>query len=337
MSGARRAYLDASPGEVRGVVTFDGRPERLLIAREDDPVPRLGARYAARVEAVSARMGLARLDLGGVSGALRLRGEAAVHEGQRLQVEVVAEPVRGKPAVVRRLEARLPEDPPGRLRAPPGVAEQLAALGFADPVAGDTAREIADEAEAQAIATVHLLAGGLTLAVEPTRALTAIDVDLAENGMSVSQANLQAVAEAARLLRLKAIGGLIALDLIGFPKSARALVAAAQAAFAPDGAEVAVAAPSRFGVMEIAKPHARQPLHEQLLDPGGRPSARTCAQRTVRALQRQGGFEPGARLIAPRAPEVAALAAPLVARLGPRFQVTAELGAAWESDDILSR
>ena len=337
MSGARRAYLDASPGEVRGVVTLDGWPERLLIAREDDPTPRLGARYAARVEAVSARMGLARLDLGQATGTLRLRSEAAVHEGQPLRVEVVAEPLRGKPAALRRIEALPAGERPGRLGAPPGVAEQLAALGFADPLTGDAAREAADEAEAQAIATVHALAGGLNLAVEPTRALTAVDVDLAEAGLSVSQANLQAIAQAARLLRLKAIGGLIALDLIGFPKSARTLVAAAQAAFAPDGAEVAVAAPSRFGLMEIAKPHARQPLHEQLLDPGGRPSARTCAQRTVRALQRQGRFDPGSRLVAPRAPEIAALAVPLAACLGPRFQVTAELGAAWASDDILLR
>ena len=34
MSARRQAYLDASPGEVRGVVTLDGRPERLLIARD---------------------------------------------------------------------------------------------------------------------------------------------------------------------------------------------------------------------------------------------------------------------------------------------------------------
>ena len=32
----RRAYLDAGVGETRGVVTLDGRPERLLIARDAD-------------------------------------------------------------------------------------------------------------------------------------------------------------------------------------------------------------------------------------------------------------------------------------------------------------
>ena len=32
----RRLYLDVGVGETRGVVTLDGRPERLLIARDDD-------------------------------------------------------------------------------------------------------------------------------------------------------------------------------------------------------------------------------------------------------------------------------------------------------------
>jgi hypothetical protein len=33
---ARRAYLDTTPGEIRGVVTLDGRPEHLMLARDDD-------------------------------------------------------------------------------------------------------------------------------------------------------------------------------------------------------------------------------------------------------------------------------------------------------------
>ena len=42
--GVRRAFLDRSPGETRGVVLLDGRPERLLIVRDGDATPRLGAR-----------------------------------------------------------------------------------------------------------------------------------------------------------------------------------------------------------------------------------------------------------------------------------------------------
>ena len=116
MSGERQAFLDRAPGEVRGVVLLDGAPERLLIAREGDATPRLGARYGARVEAISERMGLARLDLGGVPGTLRLRGQGGFHVGERLEVEVTAEPVRGKPAAVRR---HRPGPAPPRVLQPP--------------------------------------------------------------------------------------------------------------------------------------------------------------------------------------------------------------------------
>ena len=36
----RRLFLDEAPGEVRGVVTLDDRPERLLLWRDGDE-PRL--------------------------------------------------------------------------------------------------------------------------------------------------------------------------------------------------------------------------------------------------------------------------------------------------------
>ena len=336
MSGGRRAFLDRAPGEVRGVVLLEGRPERLLIAREDDATPRLGARYAARVEAVSERMGLARMDLGGSMGTLRLRGLAAApHVGERLEVEVAAEPVRGKPAALRRLGPG-PAASPGLLAPTAGVERQLAALGFADWTGGEEARATADAAQDEACGAEHAAADGVTLTIQPTRALTAVDVDLVETGasISVSRANLSAIAQAARLLRLKTLGGLIAIDLIGFPKDERRLHSAAQAAFEADGPEVAIAPISRFGVMELAKPHLRQPLHEQLLDADGRSNVRTAAQAAVRALERQGRFDPGARLVAVCPPDVAILAAPWVIRLGPRFGVRAELGAGRDPPDI---
>ena len=339
MSGTRQAFVDRSPGETRAVVLLEGRPERLWIVRDDDATPRLGARYGAKVEAVSARMGLARLDIGGAPAVLRLRRDgAAFHVGQRLHVEVVAEPARGKPAGVRALDAREPAPTPGLVQAPPPIEAQLRSLGFPAPETGDDARQAADDAQAQAQATLHGLDHGLSLAVEITRALTAVDVDLAETGapVSVTHANLAALGHAARLLRLKAVGGLVAIDLIGFPKAARSLHAAALDAFAPDGPEVAIAPLSRFGVIELAKPHARQPLCELLLDGDARPNARTLAQAVVRGLERQGRFEPGARLQARCPPAVAALAARWVATMGPRFSVRGDLGVAVGCADIVA-
>ena len=335
----RRFYLDRAPGEVRGVVTLDDAPERLLIAREDDPEPRLGAVYAARVTELSARLGLARLDLGGGQvGSVRLRpGAETLYEGQRLTVEVIAETVGGKPALLRPLEAAA-LDRPGLLTAAPTVEARLHALAAGQPLMdGDAAREAADLAQVQALAGRLALGGGLLLTIEPTCALVAVDVDLEPDAsLSVGQANLQAVVHAARLLRLKGLAGLAVIDLIGFPKDRRRLLDAAAAAFAPDGPQAVIGALGRFGTLEVAKPHLEQPVAERLLGSDGRPTARTAAQDLVRALERQGRFEPGRRLEAVCAPDVAAVLRPLAARLGPRFGVREGVGLGREHTDIVA-
>ena len=47
----RRLYLDVGVGETRGVVTLDGRPERLLVNRDDDVACQaLGAEVVGRVQ-----------------------------------------------------------------------------------------------------------------------------------------------------------------------------------------------------------------------------------------------------------------------------------------------
>ncbi|MEJ0066174.1 MAG: hypothetical protein WDM85_12770 [Caulobacteraceae bacterium] len=61
----RRTYLDVGVGETRGVVTLDGRPERLLIRRDDDlACQALGAEVVGRVRKVERQLALAFIDLG---------------------------------------------------------------------------------------------------------------------------------------------------------------------------------------------------------------------------------------------------------------------------------
>ena len=80
-----------------------------------------------------------------------------------------------------------------------------------------------------------------------------------------------------------------------------------------------------LGVLELVKPWREQPAAETLCDPDGRLSARSIAQRMLRALEREGRADPGAaRVVARCAPEVASAAAPFVGRLGPRFAVESE-------------
>jgi Ribonuclease G/E len=207
-------------------------------------------------------------------------------------------------------------------------------------VGGEDAREAADEAEEAALAVRHELGGGLALSIEPTAALTAVDLDWsgAGAGKAALKANLRGLHEAARLLRMKAIGGTIAIDLIGFPGREGGPRRREQGSgFAPDGAQVVVLPVSRLGLVELSKPHREQTLLQRLLAPDGRLSARSLAQRLVRAMEREGRSDPGARVTALVAPEVAAELSPLAAALGPRFTVRQELGCDRLKTDIQLR
>jgi len=335
-AGVRRLYLDRCPGERRGVVQLDGRPERLLIERDGEAPITLGALYRGRVVAVSARMGLARVDLGDDIASLKLTRDAPLAEGAIVEVEVTAEPGRGKGAFVAVVAAGA-EGRPGLLQPAPPLVQRLQA--FAPDVAileDEDARDAADEAQAQALAREHTFSGGLNLCFEPTRAVVAVDVDLSEAGApgSTLKANLAAIRHAARLLRLKALSGLVVVDLIGFPQEKARLHAVCLEAFAPDGGDVVIGPVSRFGALELALPRRDRPLAERLLEADGRPTARTIAQAAVRDLARRARFEAGSRLVATCAPDVAAALRPLVAELGPMFQVREAVGAARADPDI---
>jgi Ribonuclease G/E len=327
----RRAYLDQGIGEARGVVTLDGRPERLLIRRDgEDPRLRAGARLVALVASVEPALGSAFLDLGqGVEAMLPFKPDARPVRGQALEVEIRGEPRRGKLAV-----ARLCGEGEGRPRLvaeAPALGDLLRDLAHGgEVVEGRAARDLADEAEAEALETVHPLPGGGTIAIEPTRALTAIDVDLGERKGAdakrvTRQANLAALAEGARLLRLKSLGGIIVIDLAGRGHDRSALIAAARLAFAPDNPGVALGELGRFGTLELSLPRRTRPIAEQLRRDDGALSDRSLAQRLIRRLQGEAEAQPGARLVAACAPEVAAAAAPLgrqlAERIGARFEI----------------
>ena len=337
----RRLFLDEGPGEARGLVTLDGRPERLLIEREGVPAGlRIGERHRARVEEVSPGLSLARLALGeGQAAVLPLSKEVQPHRGAAVEVEITAEPRADKAAVARLIGPA--SGPPQRLRDAPSLEARLRALApGAEIVGGDDARDSADEAEDAALAVAHPLAGGITLYIEPTRALTAVDVDWTgparPSAAAVMRANLEALAQTARVLRLKAIGGAIGIDLIGFPRDREAIQAAAQGAFIPDQPGVVVLPVNRFGLLHLAKPHRERPLHDVLCAEDGRLSARSVAQRLARALERRGREDPGGRFATECAPAVATALEPLVQRLGPRFGARAVLGWDRLKTDILA-
>lgn len=332
MSG--RAFLiDRAIGETRGVVTLDGKPERLLIAREgEDPMLAVGARGVARVRKVDRALSAAFLELaGGATAVLNLKPEGErPTEGQAVEVEIRSEPRHLKSAGARLIGPA--EGPPRLLQAAPDIESELRALAKDGKlVEGFGAREAADEAEAEALEIVHPLPGGGSVAIEETRALIAIDVDVGERPGSDSKrvtraANLAALASGARLLRLKGLGGLVVFDLAGRGHDGAAILAAARAAFGPDNPGVAISPISRFGTMELTVPRRRRPVLDVLR---GEP-ALTAALRLLRMMEREGRASPGARLLATCAPAIAEAVRPyevaLADKLGRRFEIVGKAG-----------
>jgi Ribonuclease G/E len=340
----RRLFLDHGIGVTRGVVTLDGRPERLLLHRHDDE-PRLivGARLIARVASVEPAIATAFLDLGsGLEAILPFKPEVRPVRGAAIQIEIRSEPRDGKLAVARHIQEG--EGGPRLLAEAPGMAETLRIFARdATITEGRAAVEAADDAEAEALETIHPLPGGGTLAIEPTRALTAIDVDLGERKGAdakrvTRQANLAALAESARLLRLKGLGGLVIIDLVGRGHDGNALLAAARLAFGPDNPGVAIGPVGRFGTMELSIPRRTRPLLERLQSPDGTLTDRTLAERLVRRILAEAEAQPGARLSATCAPPVAKAAEPLARllaeRIGVRFAITPDPGRPRERLDV---
>lgn len=321
MSAAVEVFLDAMPGETRGMVFRDGYPEHLLIQRDSDlPQHRLGARCIGRVTEVNAGLRGAFVDLGAgdLPGFLPLGREATVRNGDRITVEVTAEPRDGKGPALRQTGPG--EGSPRLLEAGPDVTTQLAALapdadietGLAAIVAGH------ETVEAALGVTTVIPAIGLDLAVQRTRALVAVDLDYApvagrDARKGRERANREGLAQAARLIRLKRWGGLVAVDLIGTGLDGDMIQRAAKTAFGGDPA-VVIGPVNRFGLLSLSLPWRLRPIEAVL--------GRTVEDRaldTVRAL-RQRLLEDTAtpRFTAACAADEAVVAAPLVARLGPR-------------------
>ena len=325
-------FLDDTPGEVRGVVARNGRFEHLLIQREDDVAEyRLGARCVGRIAEVHPGLKGAFVDLGPiVHGFLPFRGQDRLAVGQKIEVEVSAEPREGKGPTLRLIGAG--EGTPRLLSPGPTVVETLARLApGATPVTGAAAIQAGSDAEEEAGWPGELFPDtGLDLVVQRTRALIAVDLDLSPApGVSFgaaarTRANRQGLQAAARMIRLKRWGGLTAIDLIGSGEDGEVVMAAAKQAFGGDP-DVVFGPVNRFGVLQLALPWRRTPLEEILNGPDRRRRPEQRAQDVARSLRHSLLSDTTvARITLRCAPDEAALAGPLVARLGPRAHLIAD-------------
>lgn len=338
----RRAYLYKGVGETVGVVTLDGRAERLIVQWPgDDMLDAEGVRGVARVKSIERAFGAAFVALpGGADILLPIKPDMPkLVQGGLVEIEIRTASRADKAAVARFVGEG--EGEPRVLAAAPTLEEQLRHYVKAgSPTTGERALEAVEAAEADILETVFSLPGGGDVAIETTRALTSVDVDLGgregDAKRAARQANMAAIAVSARVLRLKGLGGLVVFDLVGRGHDGQALTVAARNAFAPDNPGVAIGAISKFGALEMALPRRARPVMERLVGARGAWTAPYAARRLARALEREGRADPGGRLAARCAPAVleafAELDAGLAERLGRRFTVSAEPG--WSNDRI---
>ena len=333
MSGVE-VFLDETPGETRGIIARDGRFEHLLIQRDDElPARRLGARLVGRVAQLEPTLKGAFVDLGGDVGFLRLAQHQTLVEGASCEVEVVAEPRGGK---AQQLRIVGPASGEPRLVSPgPDVRALLAALApGATPVEGAAALQAALDAEQEALEPGVVLDNlGLDVLVERTRALIAVDFDLlpaapGRGRQMRDRANRAGLMQAARLIRLKSWGGLVAVDLVGAGHDGEAMLAAAKAAFGGDP-ETAYGPINRFGVLQLSLPWRRTPIEETLLDLRGRPTLKAQAMEMVRRMRLALLTDTGAaRMTAVCSPAEAEEAQQWVSALGPRASLSPQAGRA---------
>jgi ribonuclease E len=138
---------------------------------------------------------------------------------------------------------------------------------YEDPVPLFTRFQIESQIESAFAHSVSLPSGG-SIVIDPTEALTAIDINSARStkGEDIEETalntNLEAADEIARQLRIRDLGGLVVIDFIdmGPHRNQRDVENRLRDAVRPDRARIQVGKISRFGLLELS----RQRLHPSL-------------------------------------------------------------------------
>lgn len=150
------------------------------------------------------------------------------------------------------------------LPAPGARAEALRdwrLAGDAEREAADALAPVADQIALLLQSRVALGAG--SMAIEPTRALTAVDVDTGGDTSPAAalKVNLAVARDLPRQLRLRGLGGQVTIDFAPLAKSDRPRIEAAlSAALRSDGIDTTLAGWTPLGHLELLRKRARRPL-----------------------------------------------------------------------------
>lgn len=322
MSKPDRIFVSRGPGETRcALVAGDIVLEAVFIR---DAEAQTGAVYAGQVtERVPGSADMF-VDIGVTPhGLLETKGQKFT-SGQIVAVEVVAPARADKGHKLMAVTQLSPNGAPRLLQAAPhpvltwwktygetmeAVVTDVASrkiivqlLGADAPVVDEGACDVScaeiDEQIDGALEPVITLRSGGRVIIEPTSALTAIDIDAGSSG--IDQANTEAMAAIARHMRLRNLAGHIVVDLI-HTKGKMRFVDQLKDFCADDPVDTRVMGLTPSGMIDIVRQRVRPSLAETLLN------LETVAYRALRLACRELVGRRVARVELNIAPAVAAL------------------------------
>jgi ribonuclease E/ribonuclease G len=202
--------------------------------------------------------------LAGTKGGWIVRRTAGLADPADLAVEIANLPSGSAPDAFARLAGDNSLPSPDRILAD-GLAAKRTAERWCAAFAPSLLPRIESEAAVfdhydldsaiEALANKRVkLPGGGSLTIEPTEALTVIDVNSGSDSNIVS-VNLEAVSEIDRQLRLRHIGGIVVIDFISMakPRDRDRVMDALDVALADDPAQTHILPMSAFGLVEMTR------------------------------------------------------------------------------------
>jgi Ribonuclease G/E len=259
---------------------------------------------------------------------------AALVEGALLAFRVKSEAWADKGPVMSLADmpaSMAAPDKPG-VHAAPAEDPFLRGVEIAEIVEDAKAREAVDAAIEEAGQRSCPLTGGGDIAVDATRALTAIDIDAGDRGGPQDATafamglNLSAAEEAARQIALRGIGGLVVVDFLGLDqrRDQRTVVEKFRAALqARLGRASEVLEMSALGLCEVAVARRQRPVSEAL----AAPAEEREALDALRMIETGGAQARGAKIMA----RMSAVAADWLERdhIGWKAALADRIGARW--------
>ncbi|MGB3626585.1 MAG: ribonuclease E/G [Henriciella sp.] len=290
MRGISRIAIDEAPGETLAVAyDGEGRPVRMFIERWDGvaAISRLGDVVEGRLRKSSLLDGGCFFEL--VSGEpVFVRGTPDLTEGAEAKLVIMAEQRRGKLARAKLTEAEL------RAESPLDRWLNSASKGMEVPV--ERGFGLNDEAYDLALSPKVGLARGGLIEISRTSALIAIDVDSAgrlgkgSDGARAHAINREAVAEAARQLSLRNLGGLCVIDCVAplnKESGAKLKQTFLETFRAISDRQMDALAPSRFGLLETKLAWGEAPIEDWIFDETGTPTGETELLSLFREVRRE--------------------------------------------------